>query len=85
VSSKSPKLTLKEIEKAFATGPFAETPILTVERLCLLTGLKPKTIYRWKAKGVFEGTYRRRGKYILFWRDRVVVALFNGPDVNLPA
>ena len=55
-------------------------PILTVEQLAGLLQISKKTLYEWIAKGRFDGTYRKRGKHILVWRDRVIDLLFNGPE-----
>jgi hypothetical protein len=30
--------------------------------------------------GRFDGTFRKRGKHLRFWRDRVIDQFFNGPE-----
>ena len=55
-------------------------PILAVPQVASLLGLSPKTIYLWIAAGRFEGTFRKRGKHHLFWRDRVIDRIFNAID-----
>lgn len=56
-------------------------PILNVEQAAqLLGGVSEKTIYFWCAAGRFDGCFRKRGKHLLFWRDRVIERIFNGPD-----
>jgi hypothetical protein len=30
------------------------------------------------AKGRLDGTYRKRGKHLLFWRDRLLDTVLNG-------
>jgi len=32
------------------------------------------------AKGRLDGTYRKRGKHALFWRDRALNVIFNGKE-----
>jgi hypothetical protein len=45
-----------------------------------LLGRSPKTIDDWRAKGRFDGAYRRRGKHCIYWRDRVIDKVFNGAE-----
>ncbi len=33
---------------------------------------RPSTIYEWIARGLLDATYRKRGKHLFFWRDRVI-------------
>jgi len=53
-------------------------PILSTPQVATLLGLSRKTIDDWISKGRLNGTFRKRGKHNLFWRDRVIAALFNG-------
>jgi excisionase family DNA binding protein len=58
-------------------------PILSVPQVAeLLGGLSKKTVYMWIAKHRLDGCFRRRGKHVLFWRDRVLDRIFNGPQWN---
>lgn len=79
--ARKPALTPEEIAAAF-TGPGADAvpPILTPSQLAKLLQLSIKTIYEWLAKGRLDGTYRKRGKHVLLWRDRAIAAIFNGKD-----
>ncbi|MBN8625970.1 MAG: helix-turn-helix domain-containing protein [Planctomycetes bacterium] len=56
--------------------PFVCTP----KRLAKLLGVSKKTIYLWRAAGRFEGSYRKRGKYLLFQTDKALNAIFNDPE-----
>lgn len=77
-------INLKPAEVAAAFGDEdlrrAFPPILDVKRLAELLGKSPKPIYGWIEKGRLDGTFRKRGKGHLLWRDRVLDRLFNGPD-----
>jgi excisionase family DNA binding protein len=75
-------LTDDELTIPFRHGPWADRfpPVLTVTDVADLLRVGPKTIYEWVAKGRFEGTFRRRGKRLLFWRVKVVALIFNGPS-----
>lgn len=69
------KLTADEMKAAFESTP----PVLGVEDLANLLRLKTRTIYEWVARQHLDGTYCKRGKFLFFWRDRVIAKLFNGP------
>jgi hypothetical protein len=79
---RDPRLTSDEIKQALAAGHGAQWPIiLTVPELTRMLGMRSqKTIYEWLAQGHLAGTFRKRGKHYLFWRDRVIRAIFDGPD-----
>lgn len=55
-------------------------PILDVTQASQLLRRSPKTIYEWIGKGRLDGSFRRRGKGILFFRDRLIAVISNGPD-----
>ncbi len=72
-----------EISAAFTTDELRrEFPvILDVPQVTRLLGLSSnKTIYFWIAEGRFDGTFRKRGKHLRFWRDRVIDRFFNGAE-----
>lgn len=78
MSTRSKPLTQQEIRSAMdAAGIKA---VLTLEELSAVIRVKGKTLYEWIAKGRLDGTFRRRGKPYLFWRDRVITELFNGKE-----
>jgi excisionase family DNA binding protein len=76
------KLTATEVAAAFdaARARRRFPPILTTLQVARLLGVKRKTVYFWVQQHRLDGTFRKRGKRHLFWRDRVVVAVFNGPE-----
>jgi len=55
-------------------------PILNVAQLATLLQISSKTVYEWISLGRLNGTFRRRGKHLLIWRDRALDILFNGPE-----
>ena len=73
------KLSIEEIHQAFS-GKMGDQfqVILSPSQLASLLGLSRKTVYEWIAKGRLNGAFRKRGKHILIWRDRVIDFLFNG-------
>lgn len=83
MSGKKPHLDSDEIARPFV-GELAERfpPILSPKQLADLIGLSPKTIYEWLAMGRLDGAFRRRGKHVLLWRDRVLDIIFNGKEWN---
>jgi len=81
VSTRTRKLSKADIQQAFTEdsgAPFP--PILTVEQTATLLQVSAKTLYEWISKGRLDGAFRKRGKHILLWRDRVIDILFNGPE-----
>jgi hypothetical protein len=79
----SSKLNLTDAKIA---GPFAGAGadrfpvILSPAQLAELRGLSVHTVYEWMAKGRLDGTYRKRGKHALIWRDRALNVIFNGKE-----
>jgi predicted DNA-binding transcriptional regulator AlpA len=72
-----------EIQRAFdhadpRSQPYG--PILDPSQVGRMLGYPRSTIYEWIAKGRFDGAYRKRGKGVRFFRDRVLHLFFNGPD-----
>lgn len=81
VSTRRHNLDDTEIQKAFAEGTNSHIPvILSPGQLAELFGISPKTIYEWIAKGRLDGSFRKRGKHVLIWRDRAIATIFNGKD-----
>jgi excisionase family DNA binding protein len=86
MSTKKRKLSRNEIRQAFAGGDAQMIPeVLSPAELARLIGKSVKTVYAWIAMGRLDGAFRKRGKHVLLWRDRVVDLLFNGPEWNAPA
>ncbi len=69
------KLTAQEVAEAYK--PFGDQfpPILTLSQAAGLAGLKPSTLKRKVSEGCFSVCVKR-GKPLLFWRDRFVQQLF---------
>ena len=42
------------------------------------------TIYSWMSYGYLEGTYRKRGKHIVFFTSRLADKFYNGRDWSYP-
>jgi hypothetical protein len=76
-----PKLTPEEIAAPF-TGAWGERfpPCLTRKQVAELLGKSVKVIDFWKAKGRLDSTFRKRGKHLFFWRDRILDVIYNGKD-----
>jgi predicted DNA-binding transcriptional regulator AlpA len=69
------------IAAAFAkAGEQTDRPIVSPEELADIIGRSRKTIYGWIAKGRLDGSFRKRGKHHLIWRDKAIDLLLNGPD-----
>jgi excisionase family DNA binding protein len=58
----------------------ADRPIVSPEQLAELLTLSRTTIYAWIAQGRLDGSFRKRGKHLLIWRDKAVDLLLNGPE-----
>lgn len=72
------KLTKKEIAAAFgndAAGDFP--PILTMEQVSEMLQVPMSTLKQWKTEGRFDGCFRRVGKRVRWFRDRVIEKYFN--------
>lgn len=77
-----PHLKQTEIAAAFGAEDLRRRfpPVLSVPEVVELLRLRSrKTLYLWIAQGRLDGTFRRRGKSHLFWRDRLIDRIFNGP------
>jgi hypothetical protein len=74
-------VTREAIAEAFAkAGGAGDRPIVSRKQLAEIFGVKPKTISVWVSKGHLDGSFRKRGKYLRFWRDKALDILFNGPE-----
>ncbi|MCA9092666.1 MAG: hypothetical protein KDA68_04215 [Planctomycetaceae bacterium] len=74
-------ISREDIQAAF-TGEDGKRfpPILNVQQLSELTSIPRSTIYEWHSRGLWGSAARTRGKRLLFWRDRAIDVIFNGPD-----
>ncbi len=72
------KLTAREIAAAFDTNAGPTVPaILTVEEAAALLRVPIKTIYDWSSRGLLKGCCRKVGKHLRFFRDRLLLKVFN--------
>lgn len=77
---KKKPLRREELRRAFDGELGAEFgPVLSPAQLARLLGYSRATIYQWVAAGRLDGSFRKRGKGVRFWRDRVLDIFFNGP------
>src|ERR1700722_4806051 len=78
---RKPIISRTEIARAFAEESGHQfRPILSAADVATLLNLSIKTIYEWVAKGHFDGAFRKRGKHLLFWRDKLIDIIFNNPN-----
>jgi excisionase family DNA binding protein len=72
-------LTDKEISLSFLAPLWAERfpPILSVEQAGELLQIPVATIYEWRSRGLLGGCSHRLGKYVRFYRDRLIKQVFN--------
>jgi excisionase family DNA binding protein len=74
------KISSTEISTAFESPIWAEKfpPILSVDQAAQLLQVPKGTIYDWSSRGRLENCSFPAGRYLRFWRDRLVLQLFNG-------
>lgn len=72
-------LSRKEVEEAFAdpTWNAKFPPILSVAQVAELLQIPKLTIYDWHSRGLLDGCCRKVGKYLRFFRSRVILTIFN--------
>lgn len=73
------KLSPQEISAAFAHGEWARQfpPLLDEQQAAGMLRIAPKTLGNWRRDGQLQGTYSKRGRAILYFRDRLVAHFFN--------
>lgn len=54
--------------------------ILNVIQAAGFLGISKNTLYKWQSLGYFKGCSRRRGKHLLFNRDKLEAMIFFGPE-----
>jgi excisionase family DNA binding protein len=76
-----PHIPVEELQAPFV-GELGKQfpPVLTPEQLADILGLSKKTIEDWIRKGRLDGSFRKRGKHNLIWRDRALNIIFNGKE-----
>jgi hypothetical protein len=72
-------LTGAEVSAAFSAGPWAEQypPLLTMDQAAALLQIPKSTLYQWRSRGLLKRCSRRAGKRVLFFRDRLILTVFN--------
>jgi excisionase family DNA binding protein len=72
-------LTAKELAGASAAGPWAEKfpPVLTTDQAAELLQVPKATVYDWSSRGLLTGCCRKVGRYLRFFRDRLLAKIFN--------
>jgi len=68
------KLSKEEIQRAVAAYP----PVMITEQVAALFQTPKKTIQEWSSQGRFKDCAVRRGRRLLFFRDKLVEVVFNG-------
>jgi hypothetical protein len=53
--------------------------VMNITQVAAMLGVSVKTVRGWRSRGYLNNTFRRRGKRLFFWRDRVLRWFFNGP------
>jgi excisionase family DNA binding protein len=73
------KLTAKDMAEAFVQPAWAEKfpPVLTVEQAAALLQVPRQTVYDWRSRGLLQGCCRKIGKHLRFFRDRLLIRVFN--------
>jgi hypothetical protein len=73
------KLSEKEVAAMFADPLWAERfpPILSVKQSSELLQVPVATIYDWSSRGMLRGCSRKVGKHLRFFRDRLLMQVFN--------
>ena len=67
-----------------ATGsqvePSADAAVLSAEEAATLLRISLSTLYEWRSRGRLDGTFRKRGKRLLFHRERLLEEIFDGQE-----
>jgi excisionase family DNA binding protein len=73
-------LTVKEVLRTFSDPRYSAKfpPVLTVDQAAELLQVPKLTIYDWRSRGLLHGCCRRVGKHLRFFRDRLLLHVFNG-------
>jgi hypothetical protein len=73
------KLTVQEVASSFSDPVWAGkfSPILSVEQVAELLQVPMWTVCDWHSRGLLKGCARRTGKYLRFFRDRLLRLVFN--------
>ena len=71
-----------ELDALFADPATARQfpPLLSTKQAAELLGVSEKTLGYWKSAGRLEGVVRKRGKRNFYLRNRLIAAVFEGPE-----
>jgi excisionase family DNA binding protein len=72
-------LTAKDLAAAFADPQSAARfpPVLTVDQVAELLQVPKLTVYDWRSRGLLQGCCRKVGKHLRFYRDKLLMLIFN--------
>jgi excisionase family DNA binding protein len=73
------KLTRAELAATFSDPIWADAfpPFLSVDQVAQLLQVPKATVYDWSARGCLKGCGRKVGKHLRFFRDRLLLKIFN--------
>ena len=73
------RLSDAELAHAFSDPTWSQRfpPVLTVDQAAELLTVPKATIYDWSSRGLLQDCARRVGKYLRFFRDRLLKQIFN--------
>lgn len=73
------KITREEISQSLGTGDWAVRypPILSVEQAAELLQVPRGTVYQWHSQRRLRRCAQRIGKYLRFYRDRLILLAMN--------
>ncbi len=54
-------------------------PVLSISLAAKLLHVSRKTLYAWHSSGRLTAAVAKRGKHLIFWRDRLIDVIFNAP------
>jgi len=79
MDDQSLKLTAQEVRASFQSETDAGRfpPVLSVDQAAELLLVPKATIYDWRSRGLLNGCSRRLGKHVRFFRDRLILHVFN--------
>jgi hypothetical protein len=66
-----PTISSEEVTTALASSAATYAPIITLKEAAEIARVAPSTLKRWVSEGRFRKS-AKRGKPLLFWRDRFV-------------
>jgi excisionase family DNA binding protein len=73
------RLTAQDVANAFTDPAWAAKfpPVLTVDQVAALLQVPKLTVYDWRSRGLLQGCSRRVGKHLRFFRDKLLLMIFN--------